>query len=262
MKKQFRKCIMILMAAALLFTGAFTAFAQSASGPGMISAANKALTGIAIPADAEVLFLVDSNHEETNATGSFSAYVRTVTYDAVTGAPVSAGAWTQVIAPVKAVMGRKGMGKTVEGDEKTPLGMFRMDTPFGIRPPEAGFPAEYLQVGAQHYWSGDHRDISVRQADGTVKTASTYNRLVDLANAPELDKGRSEHLAAITEEYKYCINIGYNAACEKGKGSALFLHCINKNSNRGTGGCVAVDEEVMKQVLTLYKPGRTCINIR
>ena len=263
-KNKYRsdRIVTAVLALFALLAVSFPALAKSATGPGMVSAANKALSGISVPADAEVFLLVDSNHEETNATGSFSAFVRTVTFDAASGAPVSAGTWTQAIAPAKAVMGRKGMGKTKEGDEKTPVGMFCMDTPFGINSAEKGFPANYLQVGPQHYWSGDQVDRKVLSADGKSSIQSTYNRLVDINLVPGLDKKNSEHLCDITAEYKYCLNIGYNAACTKGLGSALFLHCINYASGRGTGGCVAVDEQIMKEVLRLYKPGHTYILIR
>ncbi|MDO4809930.1 MAG: L,D-transpeptidase family protein [Eubacteriales bacterium] len=263
MKNTGRKLCSIVLFLAFFAAGPFSCFAQSATGPGMLTAAVKTLSGIEIPGDAEVFLLVDSNHEETNTTGTLSAYVRTVTFDAAGAVPVSASAWTLAVAPAKAVMGRKGMGKGKEGDEKTPLGMFRMDTPFGICPAEEGFPGEYLQVGPQYYWSGDQTDRKVLSADGkTSSVENTYNHLVDINRVPGLDKARSEHLSDITAEYRYCLNIGYNPECVKGKGSALFLHCINYASGRGTGGCVAVDEQIMKQLLRLYKPGHTYILIR
>ena len=197
------------------------------------------LSGISIPSDAYVFILVDSNHENKNATGTLKVYTRSS----------EESGWTEKVPATHTVMGRGGMGKAKEGDEKTPLGMFKMDTPFGINDRESGFPDNYLKVGNNHYWSGDAKN-------------GTYNRLTDINKYPGLDTKNSEHLIDIKEEYKYCINIGYNTENTPGKGYALFLHCINKYSGRGTGGCAAVDEEVMKQILKLYKNGSTYILIR
>ena len=139
-----------------------------------------------------------------------------------------------------AVMGWSGMKNDRQaGDGSTPIGLFRMDTPFGRRPAEDGFPENYqeIMVGEKNqYWS------------------SRTNRL-------EVDSDTSNHHGERLYEdwakgiYSYCLNSGYNKNnAGGGSGSALFLHCT-KPGKPSTAGCVAMDEEAMKGLLRLYAAG-------
>ena len=246
--KNKKSILAITLSFLMMVSAILPAWAARAEGPGRLGVANTELSGIDIPQDAEVFLLVNSHNEPVNATGELSVYTRTVSYDA-SGYPVSAAAWTRVIDPAHTVMGRQGMGKTKEGDEKTPVGLFRMDTPFGILPPEEGFPQNYLTLDENYYWDGD-------------SGSTCYNRLVDVRKYTAFDRAKSEHLVNAKRAYNYGINMGYNAACTKGAGSALFLHCIDYTAGRNTAGCVAVDEQIMKQILKLYREGHTYIMIR
>lgn len=188
-----------------------------------------------VPAGTETLIVVASNGESANATGTLYAYTKN-----------ASGGWTEEMSGVAANLGRGGVGKQKEGDQKTPLGTFRMNTPFGIKAAESGFPANYLKVTDTYYWSAE-KD-------------STYNTLRNSAQDGKTYTSASEHLSAYGGYYDYAINIGYNPDCEIGKGSALFLHC--KVQNQNTGGCVAIPAEDMKKVLRLYKEGKTVMIIR
>ena len=56
--------------------------------------------------------------------------------------------------------------------------------------------------------------------------------------------------------YHYCIDTGYNPEGTPYKGSALFLHC---SAGKNTGGCIAIPEAAMTEILRHYQEGSTYI---
>ena len=50
-------------------------------------------------------------------------------------------------------------------------------------------------------------------------------------------------------EYNYGLFLDYNNECIPGAGSAIFFHC--KGLKPYTGGCIAVDEESMAEILRI-----------
>ncbi|MBR2214884.1 MAG: hypothetical protein IJ849_03880 [Selenomonadaceae bacterium] len=144
------------------------------------------------------------------------------------------GVWQEVMT-TPGFIGKNGLGKTREGDAKTPVGIFHFTAAFG-RKPDPGAKMPYLQVDENYYWSGD------------VRPGMQYNRLVDIRQLPNLNRAASEHLIEYEGFYEYCLNIGYNEAGTPGLGSAIFLHCTVPN-RPFTGGCVAIPEDKMAFVL-------------
>ncbi|MCR4909215.1 MAG: L,D-transpeptidase family protein, partial [Lachnospiraceae bacterium] len=140
--------------------------------------------------------------------------------------------WTERFT-TGAILGRNGLGKTKEGDGKTPVGVFRFTKAFGILP-DPGCPLGYTKVGAEDYWCGDSASI-------------WYNRYVTKAEKGQFDRKKSEHLALCAPEYNYALNISYNESGTPGKGSAIFLHCFSGRPD--TSGCVAIAEERMRELL-------------
>ena len=149
------------------------------------------------------------------------------------------GNWQQVMT-TPGYIGKKGLGKTKEGDAKTPVGTFRFTKAFGIAP-DPGSIMPYTQVDENMYWSGDWRP------------GMKYNEMVDIRKYPRLDKEASEHIIDNTVHHVYCLNIRYNEAGTPGKGSAIFLHCIGPNKPY-TGGCVAIPQDKMRLVLQTVQP--------
>lgn len=147
------------------------------------------------------------------------------------------GEWQQIMT-TPGFIGKNGLGKEREGDNKTPVGVFKFDTAFGIAP-DPGCQLPYLQIDENFYWSGDWN--------------YNYNKLVDIRNYPYLNTENSEHLIEYNPHYTYALNMGYNAECTPGKGSALFLHCFGPIKT-WTGGCVAIPTEKMKFVLQNVAP--------
>ncbi len=149
------------------------------------------------------------------------------------------GQWVQLMT-TPGFIGKEGLGKTKEGDAKTPVGSFRFTKAFGIAE-DPGSVIPYLKVTEDLYWSGD------------VRPGRNYNEMVSIHDLPDLDTESSEHLIDYTVPYQYCLNIGYNTEGTPGLGSALFLHCLGAKKP-WTGGCVAIPEDKMRFVLQHAQP--------
>ncbi len=146
------------------------------------------------------------------------------------------GNWEEVIS-CPAYIGKKGWGKTQEGDMLTPRGVFTFTKAFGINK-DPGCPMGYTQVDDTHYWVGD-------------SSSERYNQFVSTRDYDDFNKKDSEHIIDYKQAYKYCLNISYNFDGVPGAGSAIFLHCQTKN--KFTAGCVAIPEKYMREVLTLVR---------
>ena len=146
------------------------------------------------------------------------------------------GSWKELLS-TPGFIGKHGLGKTKEGDGKTPTGVFHFNRAFGIAE-DPGCAIPYVQVDEDTYWSGDPRE------------GFRYNELVDLKELPGLDleSGDSEHIIDYPYNYAYCLNISYNEDCVPGLGSAIFLHCMGA-ARPFTGGCVAIQEAQMRYVM-------------
>ncbi len=142
--------------------------------------------------------------------------------------------WRQIMT-TPGFIGRGGLGKTKEGDGKTPVGTFYFTKAFGIKK-NPGCALPYTQVDDNHYWSGDARD------------GMMYNHFVDIRQYPTLNTDASEHIVDYDLHYNYCLNISYNESGMPGKGSAIFLHCFGP-ARPYTGGCVAIPEDKMIAVM-------------
>ena len=147
--------------------------------------------------------------------------------------------WTETLS-CDGIIGLEGLGKTKEGDNKTPIGDFGILTAFGIKP-NPGTKLPYVDVTPDTYCCGDEE---------------YYNKII---NAAELSHEcpNGEHLIDYTPEYNYGLFIDYNKECEPGKGSAIFFHCAGANTY--TGGCVAVSEENMVKIMNTLEPGARII---
>ncbi len=148
------------------------------------------------------------------------------------------GRWHQVLS-APAFIGKNGWGKTKEGDGKSPIGVFHFTMAFGINE-DPGCPIGYTQVDDTHYWNGDSK-------------SKGYNQFVSTRDDDSFSKKDSEHIIDYDLAYPYVLNISYNENGTPGRGSAIFLHCYTKNHY--TGGCVAIPEKVMVEVLKRVKEG-------
>lgn len=141
-----------------------------------------------------------------------------------------------------AYVGKNGIGKTSEGDAKTPVGTLRAIKAFGILP-NPGCSLPYLKV-----------------VPGTIavdEEGPYYNHIVN--TGPDGDFPPSaripggERMWELSPEYDYGLESDYNVAGIWPLGSAIFIHC--KGAKKWTGGCVALDKRFMKKILLTADEG-------
>ena len=137
--------------------------------------------------------------------------------------------WTETL-DCPGIIGLNGLGKTKEGDNKTPIGDFGITTAFGIKE-NPGTVIPYNDVDENTYCCGDE---------------NFYNQMIDISEHPH-DCSDGEHIIEYSPEYNYGIFVDYNKDGTPGLGSAIFFHCAGANTY--TGGCIAVSEENMVTIL-------------
>ena len=152
----------------------------------------------------------------------------------------SRGSWRTARGPIAAVIGRGGFalpGQKIEGDGKTPSGVYGLSLAFGYAA-SAATKLPYRQAKEDDLW-------------------------VDDANAPDYNtwakKGKTaaasfERMRRDDDMYKWGVVIDYNTApVVKGKGSAIFLH-LWSGAGAATSGCVAMSEGDMLALLAWLDP--------
>ncbi len=141
--------------------------------------------------------------------------------------------WVRVLGPFDSVMGRKGFalpGEKREGDGKTPSGIYALGDAFGYAEiMDTGL--RYRQSGSEDFWVDDVESPNYNQWVHGDPHAKSFEKM-----------HRDDRL------YSAGIIVEYNTApIVKGAGSAIFLH-VWRASNKGTAGCVALEE---KNILAL-----------
>lgn len=141
-------------------------------------------------------------------------------------------AWS-IVLECPGYVGRNGIkADKKEGDSATPSGDFGVLTAFGIKK-NPGTKLDWLDV-TEDLWCPD--------AEGP-----DYNKIVSTKNGGTAE---GEHLIEYSPQYNYAMFLDYNKECKPKEGSAIFFHCIGPKEY--TGGCVAVSEENMKEILKIF----------
>lgn len=143
---------------------------------------------------------------------------------------INNGQWENVLIS-SGVVGKNGVSaKSREGDYCTPEGMYSLGFAFGTEAVD-DISVEYRQINENCYWIDDPE-------------SPYYNQWVE---SNEINWNSAEHLSEYRQAYKYAVVINYNMTpTVKGKGSAIFLHCM---TGAYTAGCVGIPEEDMIYVL-------------
>ena len=147
------------------------------------------------------------------------------------------GVWEQTLDEA-AFIGKNGIGKTKEGDTKTPLGTFGFNKALGIND-DPGCKLPYIKVNDSHYWDCD-------------SNSQHYNTLVSIDEYKDFSLDDSEHIVDYPNAYKYILNTTYNEECVPNAGSAIFLHCYREQRTY-TGGCISTPLDSMEYVMTHIK---------
>ena len=133
-------------------------------------------------------------------------------------------------------IGKNGLtNNKKEGDLKTPIGQFNLGIVFGTHKIEdiiIDKSFTYIQINQNLYWVDDIN-------------SKYYNKLVDITKV-EKDWNSAENLLENAIPYEYAIEIKTNPSNIPGKGSAIFLHCKNKDY---TAGCISLPKEKMIELL-------------
>ena len=127
--------------------------------------------------------------------------------------------------------------KSMEGDYKTPYGLFSIGDMFYIDSmPQTGLNS--FQITSDTYWVDD-------------PASAYYNQRVE--GTENMDWTSAEHMISYYTSYKYGFVINYNMnPVIPGKGSAIFFHI----GYAPTAGCVAVSENEMLAYLSALDKGK------
>ena len=175
----------------------------------------------------QVIAVAAPGYEDSS--GTVTAYERT------------AGGWRPVLGPLDARIGYNGFappGEKVEGDGRTPSGVFGIEFMFGVEAnPGVRFPYRHV-TSESIVWDVDPE-------------SPTYNTWLDLGEAEGADGEVQSDSPPL--DYDYAAAIGYNTARIPGLGSAIFLHSLTEET---TIGCVALPVTDLIELLRWLDPAQ------
>jgi L,D-peptidoglycan transpeptidase YkuD (ErfK/YbiS/YcfS/YnhG family) len=147
--------------------------------------------------------------------------------------------WVVKQSPIEAGIGKNGFAlpnKKVEGDGKSPTGIFRLGKLFSYKK-QLQTLLENQQTTKDDKWIDD------------VNSPDYNKHIVGSTNAKSF-----ENMLLDSDVYKFCAVIEYNTnPIVKGKGSAIFLH-LSLKPHSFTSGCVAIREEYMMLMINWLDP--------
>ena len=165
--------------------------------------------------------------------------------------------WLEAAKPISIVVGRNGLGwgrglplpVTLpgpikhEGDGKSPAGVFRLGSAFGLAEPDKmkDIKLPYRQLTE-----------SIECVDDVKST--NYNSIVDRAQQSPPDWNSSEKMRAVGAQYRLGIVVDHNVEPrENGGGSCIFIH-IWQSAATGTSGCTAMAPENIETIIRWLNP--------
>lgn len=173
------------------------------------------------PPRADQWIIVSAPSTEST-TGALTAYER------------AGDSWRAVFGPVHADLGEGGVGAAVDDSFRTPVGTFPLGQAFG-RLEDPGTAMPYFQATDADWWDEDQE-------------SPTYNTHV---HAEEIASDDAENLYDSGPIYDYAVLIDHNPQRIPGRSAGIFLHVTDGTP---TWGCVAIDRDQMRSVLTWLRP--------
>ncbi|MGZ5243119.1 MAG: L,D-transpeptidase family protein [Bacteroidia bacterium] len=128
-----------------------------------------------------------------------------------------------------------------EGDNKAPVGVFKISTAFGYaeESPNSNFPYIYLH----------EKMLGVDDPESAY-----YNCIIDSSKVQTKDWNSAEIMLREDGLYEYGLVIDHNSdPAIPGFGSCIFMH-IWRGENMGTEGCTAMSKEKILQILQWLRP--------
>lgn len=117
----------------------------------------------------------------------------------------------------------------VEGDGKSPAGIFGLPSAFGLPEMPDWFKFPYTKL---EEWTECIDDVN----------SNHYNKIVNRMQVGIFDWKSSERMREVGEQYNFGIFVAHNFDRQKGAGSCIFLH-IWKDAESPTVGCTAMARE-------------------
>ncbi len=165
--------------------------------------------------------------------------------------------WRLVGRPTPVVIGRAGLGwgaglplavldgpKKVEGDNRSPAGIFRLGRAFGFSRAEA--ESYRLRV--------PFLDLTPATECVDDPASNQYNRIVERTGTASWKS--SEKMREIGE-YRWGLVVEHNSdPPAPGRGSCIFLHVSAMEAGSATSGCTAMQEDALLEVLRWLDPDR------
>jgi zinc D-Ala-D-Ala dipeptidase len=154
--------------------------------------------------------------------------------------------WNRVGKNFPVVVGKKGLAWSkdklienesqstkVEGDLKSPAGIFMLTSVFSVSDRDTNMPFTKLVDGTE--------------CVDDVKSKH-YNTIVNKYRVGVYDWKSSEKMLDVGDQYELGVFVFQNPKNEKGYGSCVFLH-IWKDSETGTAGCTAMEKSNLEKVV-------------
>lgn len=150
--------------------------------------------------------------------------------------------WGLGVSPVP-----KGGKVKVEGDKRTPAGIFDLDSrvfAYDVSTPVGnGFSVK--KVTPYDLWVEDAK-------------SPLYNQHLVLDHLPATEWEKSQQMKQDDPAHKIKLFIHHNSTADRdrgrplaGKGSSIFFHIWRDNGKRATAGCTAMSEKNILEMLTL-----------
>lgn len=137
----------------------------------------------------------------------------------------------------------------IEGDGKSPAGIFDLTSAFGSSEKPGFVKLPYTQLKKSTECVDDSRSVN-------------YNRIVDKNNVGVFDWASSERMLAVGEQYDLGVFVAHNSLPPvKERGSCIFLH-IWKDDSTGTAGCTAMTRANIEKVLSWLAPAKNPVLIQ
>ncbi len=166
------------------------------------------------------------------------------------------GSWQASSPAMPAVIGWHGLGwgiglhgtgvsgqpQKVEGDGRSPAGVFRFSEIFGKAAPRT---VSFLRL--------PYRQVTLTMEAVDDPRSRFYNRIVDRAVVDQPDWLHSEGMARVGGQYHWGLMVEHNWQQMAGRGSCIFLH-VWAGPHGGTIGCTALSEGDLEHLLRWLDP--------
>lgn len=159
--------------------------------------------------------------------------------------------WKEIEKPFRGVIGRRGFGWGIglhgtgesgaprkrEGDQRSPAGVFKLFSVFGLANPAQ---MTFLRLPYQQVTAGTEAIDDPR--------SRYYNRIVDRSRIARPDWSSSESMLSVGGRYRFGLMIQHNWQPAPEFGSCIFFH-VWDHDQAGTAGCTATSSARLERLL-------------